>query len=199
MTDHENYKKTFDAVASSQMRTLEAEQIMVTRTRRKKSMNKMVVVFAAVFLLASLSCVAYAANIGGIREIVSVWLHGEQKNAEFTYNPEGSYQLVYEGEDGEQHEISGGGIEVGPNGSERPLTAEELKEQMSFPDIDYDSDGNVFFYYKDQKIDLTDRFEDQFCYFEVKDDDTTMYVTVKYQKGFAISTEGYSSPENFED
>lgn len=199
MTDHENYRKTFDAVASSKMRTLEAEQIMVTRTRRKKSMNKMAVVFAAVFLFASLSCVAYAANIGGIREIVRVWLHGEQKDAEFTYNPEGSYQLVYEGEDGEQHEISGGGVAIEPDGSERPLTADELMEQLVYPDIDYDADGKAYLYYKDQKIDITDKFENEFCYFELQDGDTTLYVTAKYKAGFAISPEGYSSPDNFED
>lgn len=199
MTDHENYKKAFDAVASSKMRTLEAEKIMVTRIRRKKSMNKMVAAFVAVFLLANLSCVAYAANIGGIRQMIRVWLYGEQQDAEFTYNPEGSYKLTYEGSDGEMHEISGGGVAYDGKGNERPLTADELMEQLVYPDIDYDADGKAYFYYKDQKIDITDKFDNNFCYLELQDGDTTLYVTAKYKAGFAISPKGYSSPEDFED
>ena len=60
-------------------------------------------------------------------------------------------------------------------------------------------DGKVYVTYKDQKIDITDKFKNEFCYLELQDGDTTLYVTAKYKAGFAISPKGYSSPEDFED
>ena len=57
--------------------------------------------------------------------------------------------------------------------------------------------GTVWLYYKNQKIEITDKFKDDVCYVKVQDGDETLYVTVKYQNGLAYSNEKYVEEDEF--
>ena len=76
-------------------------------------------------------------------------------------------------------------------------TEEELMEVINMPEVEYEEDGSVWVYYRNQKMDITDKFEDGVCYVELKDGDTIQYMTVKYQNGYALSSERYLTPGEF--
>lgn len=94
--------------------------------------------------------------------------------------------------------LAGGtGIAYEADGTERPLTGEELLEEANSPDVEYNDDGTVWLYYKNQKIEITDKFKDDVCYVKVQDGDEILYVTVKYQNGLAYSNEKYVEEDEF--
>ena len=71
-------------------------------------------------------------------------------------------------------------------------------EQINAPDIEYEEDGSVILYYKNQSIDITHKFsKDKICYVKLVDGDDSLYVTVKYNNGFAYSPNKYISPLEF--
>ena len=79
-------------------------------------------------------------------------------------------------------------------------TVEEIIENLNSPWIEYEDDGSVWVYYLDQKVDITDRFDaDGFCYVQLSDNGRPMYMTVKYQEGYATDTNRYPSPRRFRD
>ena len=80
---------------------------------------------------------------------------------------------------------------------ERPLTDEELLEQFRMPDVEYKEDGTVWVYYLNQKMEITDKFQDGVCYVQLNAGGETQYITVKYQNGFATSPHGYVQPSEF--
>lgn len=86
---------------------------------------------AGCILLAGGTGSAYAANVGGIQRTVQVWLHGDQTTANMTVSDDGTYTIEYPDENGETREISGGGIAYEADGTERPLTGEELLEKRT--------------------------------------------------------------------
>ena len=75
----------------------------------------------------------------------------------------------------------------------KPISVEEANS----PDVEYNDDGTVWLYYKNQKIEITDKFKDDVCYVKVQDGDETLYVTVKYQNGLAYSNEKYVEEDEF--
>lgn len=70
-------------------------------------------------------------------------------------------------------------------------------EEINMPEVEYEEDGSVWVYYRNQKMDITDKFEDGVCYVKLKDGDTIQYMTVKYQNGYALSQERYLTPGEF--
>ena len=65
-------------------------------------------------------------------------------------------------------------------------------------DIEYEKDGSVILYYKNQSIDITHKFnKDNICYVKLVDGDDSLYVTVKYNNGYASSPNKYISPWEF--
>lgn len=164
---------------------------------RKKRFTPKMAAAIAVFVLAVGSVgAAYAVNLGGIQRIVQIWLHGDQTDATFTVE-DGSYTLDYKDADGNEVQQGGGGVAI-ENGVERPLTADELLEEISMPDVEYKEDGTVWVYYLDQKMEITDKFEDGICYVQLNAGGKTQYITVKYQNGFATSPDGYVQPSEFD-
>ena len=79
------------------------------------------------------------------------------------------------------------------DGVDRPLTEDEIMEQINQPDVEYEDDGSVWLYYKDQKLDITDRFEDGICYVKLTDGKDVKYLTIKYNDGYAMSDSKYVS------
>ena len=108
-----------------------------------------------------------------------------------------SPMATFTDENGDSTEMQGGGIAMDGDGAERPLTEDEIMEQINQPDVEYEDDGSVWLYYKDQKLDITDRFKDGICYVKLTDGEETLYLTVKYENGYAVSKSKYISPQEF--
>ena len=199
MTDKEKFQKAFDKLHASPDVLTEVLN-MTTNEKivpmgKKRFTTKAAIATAAILLAVGSGGAAYAMDLGGIQRIVQVWLHGDQTDATFTVE-NGSYTLDYQDADGNDVHQGGGGVAL-ENGTERPLTADELLEEINMPDVEYKEDGTVWVYYLDQKMEITDKFENDICYVKLKADGKTQYITVKYQNGFATSPHGYVQPSEF--
>lgn len=155
------------------------------------SLRRGLTLCAAVITLLAMVTVCYAADVGGIRQIVQIWLLGEEKNATFEIE-DGRYTLT--DEDGVAL-FSGSASAIGNDGSERPLSEEEILTYfVNIPDVMYYDDDTIWLYYQDQKIDITDQFDENgLCYQKVGN----LYFTIKYENGFSTSRDGYPDPDTF--
>lgn len=155
---------------------------------------------------------AYAADLGGIQEKISMWLYGTQREVNVTENGEngyGGYTFTYM-QDGETKSIGGGGVSIDADGNETWLSADEVAAEMSnFADIDVDEDGKVWIYYYDQKVDITDSFdengicnltlthEDKTVYLEITKDEDGGYSLTQTENPTADSSEKYSGKTGY--
>lgn len=200
MADKEKFQRVFDKLHASPDVLTEVLNMTtdekVVPIRKKRFIPKVAVAIAALVLVVGSGSAAYAMDLGGIQRIVQVWIHGDQTDATFIVE-NGSYTLDYKDAYGNDVHQGGGGVAY-ENGSERPLTDEELLEQLSMPDVKYKEDGTVWIYYLNQKMEITDKFENDICYVKLKVDGKIQYITVKYQNGFAISPHGYVQPSTFD-
>ena len=193
MTDREKFQKTFSKLhASPDLLT----EVMEMAEKRRYHIPKVAVAAIACVVILGSGTAAYAMNVGGIQRTIQIWIHGDQTDAQFVVE-DGSYTLDYEDENGEAVHRGGGGVAIEDDGTERSLTEEELMEESNSPEVEYEEDGSVWIYYKNQKMDITDKVEDGVCYVELKDGDTIQYMTVKYQNGYALSPERYLTPAEF--
>ena len=196
MTNKEKYKQSFDALAASGDFQVEVDNMSMLNRRHK--LKTVAAVIAACLILAIGTGTAYAADVGGIQRKVQLWIHGDQTDVTLKFDSNGSYTGTYTDKDGNEKEIGGGGVAYEWNGKERPLTEEELMEEMNGPDAEYEDDGTVMLYYKNQSVDITDKFDkDGICYVKLKEGDKTLYVTVKYNNGLATSWDRYVMPYEF--
>ena len=148
----------------------------------------------AACLVFTLAVTAYAADIGGIRRIIQICLYGDQTTAVLDVQ-NGQYTLT--DEEG-SFIMGGGGVAFEPDGSERPLTEEEILEHLDHPEVAYKEDGSIWVYYRGQKIEITDRFDaDGYCYLELRDGDDTLYATIDKNGGMATSPTDYPQPDEF--
>ena len=110
----------------------------------------------------------------------------------------GRYQRRNPDKDGTEHEMGGGGIAIEDDGTERALTEEEMLEHLNAPEVEEREDGTVTVYYLDQKLDVTDKFdEDGVCYVQLEGGEKTIYMTIKRGNGYATSTTKYILPSEF--
>lgn len=166
---------------------------------KRHYMPRLVAACAAVVLVMALACVAYAADLGGIQRSIQLWINGDQTDAILDVHGT-SYTATYEDQNGISHEIGGGGVAIGDDGSERPLTEAEILDHLDSPDVQYRDDGSVWICYRSEVVEITDRFgEDGVCYVQIETDNGTLYLTVKYHEGFASSPHSYVSPDSFSD
>ena len=192
MTNKEKYQRTFSALhASGDF----LEEIDTMKKTKKHAVPKFVAIAAIVVLVIALSGVAYATDVGGIQRTVQIWLHGDQTDAVFVLE-EGEYTLIYADENGEERVQQGGGKAFDIFGKERELTEEELMMNINTPEVVYNDDGTVFVYYKDQKLDITNDFdEDGICYVELKDGDTSIYMTIDLDGGYSMNTNKFNTAD----
>lgn len=196
MTNKEKYKQAFSVLHTSDHFTMEVSEMALSRKKRNRTAA--VAAAAACILLAGGTGTAYAANVGGIQRTIQLWIHGDQTDATIEFNPDSSYTIHYPDENGNAMEMGGGGVAIEADGSERPLTQEELMEELYSPEVSYEEDGSVWVYYYDQKLDITDKFDDEgICYVKLRKADETLYLTVKYQDGYSCSSKKYVSPAEF--
>lgn len=196
MTNKEKYKQAFDALAASGDFQVEVDNMSLLNRRHK--LKTIAAVIAACLIVTIGTGTAYAADVGGIQRKVQLWIHGDQTDVTLKFDSDGSYTGRYTDKDGKEKEIGGGGVAYEWNGTERPLTEEELIEEMNSPDVEYEDDGKVMLYYKNQSVDITDKFDKEgVCYVKLEDGDGLLYVTVKYNNGFSTSSDRYIMPYEF--
>jgi len=148
----------------------------------------------AACLVFTLAVTAYAADIGGIRRIIQIWLYGDQTTAVLDVQ-NGQYTVT--DEEG-SFIMGGGGVAFEPDGSERPLTEEEILEHLDHPEVAHKEDGSIWVYYRGQKVEITDRFDaDGYCYLELRDGEDTLYATIDKNGGMATSPTDYPQPDEF--
>ncbi len=161
MTDRDRYKQAFSALHSSGQFALEVEEMEQIRRKHRKNMAVAAAVACAVAIGAGGT--VYAADIGGIQQKLSMWFYGTQREVDVTENGEngyGGYTFRYT-QDGETKEISGGGVSIDEDGNETWLSLDEVAAGLNnSAGIDVDEDGKVWIYYYDQKIDITDSFDE---------------------------------------
>lgn len=195
MTNKEKYQKAFSVLHASDRCRMEAEDMM----KMKKANYKKTVAAAAAaaILLAGGTGTAYAANVGGIQRTIQLWIYGDQTTATLTANDDDTYTITYSDKDGNEKTMGTGGVAIQADGTEAQLTPEEIEEHLNMPDVEYEDDGSVWVYYQDQKLDITDKFVDGVCYTKIEGKDKTLYLTVKYDNGYAVSENKYISPDEF--
>lgn len=194
MTNHEKYKQAFSAIHASSDFSLEVENM---KNASKKNKVRTLVASVAVCIVVIGSATAYSADICGVQRTIQLWIHGDQTQAIIEFDGDGTYNLHITDDEGNTHNRSGGGVAFNPDGTERPLTEEELMREITAPDVQYNDDGSVIVYWFDQKIDITDKFKDGVCYVKLVNDDEVLYMTVKYQNGLATSPNRYVQPFEF--
>ena len=204
MSNRERYKRAFQALHADNRDWLEAVNMNMNmerqHTRFSLSRRAVVAVMIAVLLVGSLTA-AYAADLGGFRRMITLWVHGQATDAQVefytggdggvdvTYTADGddgegapaSYVVTWKDENGETHEMAGGGVAIEPGGIERPLTMDEYLEHLSgnaAEQLEITEDGRVMLYWYDQAVDITDRFENGVCRLTLTHGDETMYFTV---------------------
>lgn len=197
MTNKQRYQRTLSVLHASESCLMEVKAM---NSKAKRYMPRLVAACAAVVLVLAMASVAYAADVGGIQRQIQIWINGDQTDAvlDIRGGSTAEYSLQYQDADGVSHEISGGGVAIEDDGSERPLTEEEILEHLDSPDVVYRDDGTVWVCYRDQMVEITDRFdEDGICYVQVQTDSGALYLTVRYHGGFASSPHSYLAPEKF--
>lgn len=193
MTNKERYKRTFKTLHSSpntetEVLTMLNEQ---SKYRIKRSFPRAAAVCLVIALMVGSSLAAYAANVGGIQRIIQVWVHGDQTDAVIEFDGQGGYTLEYEDADGSVQTRGGGGVAYDGFGNERPLTKEELLEDLNSPDV-REEDGVWTVYYYNQSTDITDKFDENgVCYIKLVHDGEELYMTVTKDRGYAASSDRY--------
>lgn len=196
MTNKEKYQRAFSTLHASN-RVMEEKAMEKTR---RIYLPKLVAVAAVVVLVLALASIAYAADVGGIQRSVQLWIHGDQTDAvlDIQQGEHTEYTVTYEDAEGNAHEFGGGGVAYDWFGRERALTEAEILELLDHPDVEYEDDGSVWVYYHGQKIEITDKFdEDGVCYVHLVDGDDSLYMTLKYDDGYATSPHSYPDPRSF--
>lgn len=160
---------------------------------------KLVAVCVAVILILGMVSGAYAADVGGIKSNIRIWIHGTQKDAVTQLQPEDQlYTITYEDSDGEVHEKRIGSIMYEDDGSERAITEDEIVSFMNMPDVEYRDDGTIWVYYHSQSIEITDKFDDNgIGYVQIEDGEETLYLTIVDECNYACSHDGFPSPDEF--
>lgn len=182
--------KYLDMIDTSEMEN----KIIMLKQKKPICLKKITSFILAACLIFTMAVTAYAADIGGIRRIIQIWLHGEQTTAVLDIQ-NGQYTLT----DEEGSFIKGGGgVAFEPDGSERPLTEEEILAHLEHPEVIYQEDGRIWLYYRGQKIDITDRFDEEgYCYLELQDGEEVLYATIEKNGGLATSPTAYPKPHEF--
>ena len=196
MNSKEKFKRTFSVVRTSEDYCKGVYEMNHTHTKR--FYTSMAVAACLVLCLAfGAMGVCYAANVGGIQRQIQLWVNGDQTDAVIEFSGEGTYSLEYTDVDGGTHSQSGGGVAFDAFGNERPLTEEELLAELNAPDVRYEEGGKVMLYYYGQATDITDMFEEDICYIKLVNDSAELYMTIKYQNGYATSPDRYMNPKEF--
>lgn len=175
MTNKEKIKRAFDAVQIPEDYVLNLEDRKISHKTRTSGLRRFAAAACTILAVLVGGTACYAADVGGIQRTIQIWLNGDQTDAVLTIDPEdGITKWTYQDENG--NEIHGGGVAINDDGTDSPLSEEDIKDFYESPDW-AEIDGRIYITCKDQKIDITDKFdEDGICHVIVKDGKNTWYV-----------------------
>lgn len=195
MTNKERYKQAFQALHPSVLLSWEAEEMK--KIQKKHKFHIAVAAAITCVVVIGVPGTAYAADIGGIREKISIWLYGTEKEADVTGSGNGGYTFTYEHE-GQTEEMGAGGISIDDDGNETWLSADELAGDISaHADVQAEDDGTVWVYYYDQQIDITDRFDESgTCRIVLSHDGVCSYLKVTREKDGSYPYSQCTEPED---
>ena len=194
MTNKDRYQRAFSTLHASGDYVMEVIPMKTANTRR---LPRLIAACAAVILVLGLATAAYAADVGGIRRTIQLWVHGDQTDAVLEVQ-DGTYDLYYTDAQGNAREQHGGGVAFDIFGNERPVSEAEILEHLNAPEVEEREDGTVWVYWHGQTLEITDKFdEDGVCYVQLKDGSETVYLTVTADHGFAYSPHSFPNPKTF--
>ena len=194
MTDKERYQRAFSALHTS-----EGFQVRLEGTRKPVHtvrIRRVLTAACVAMAVAAGATAAYASNAGGIQRTIQIWLHGELTDATLDIDTSnGTYAI----QDQSGHVMqSGGGVAINQDGTERPLTAKEIEEDLANRPETETADGRTYLLLGSQRIDVTGRFDKSgYCYITVKTGGGKLYVTVCQNGGLASSPNRYVLPDEF--
>ncbi|MBR5421232.1 MAG: hypothetical protein IK115_08815 [Lachnospiraceae bacterium] len=93
----------------------------------------------------------YAADLGGIRTRIEIWMNGEKSEVEVEEDGMG-----YSWTDADGETYGFGGIALDEDGNESPISAEELAAYMNSECTLKAQDGRLMLFYKNLSTDVTD-------------------------------------------
>ncbi|MDE6905359.1 MAG: DUF4179 domain-containing protein [Lachnospiraceae bacterium] len=178
MTNKEKYKEAFSVLQTSRDFSLEVENM--ANIRRKQKMNLAVAAFAACIIIGG-SATAYAADVGGIQEIFSAWIHGEKVTVSVKDDVEDNgYTFSFVDSQGTEKSWGGGGVTIDDEGNETKMSAGELMDGYNnTPQVDTDDAGRVWIFLRDKSFDITDLFdEENICRVALAGEGETYYVKI---------------------
>lgn len=178
MTNKERYKQAFSALQSSGQFHLEVEEMAQKQKKHRKNIAAAAAVACAVVIGGSGT--VYAADIGGIQEKISVWLYGAKTEVEVTEADDGSYMITYERGGKPSETIGYGGYLFNTDGSMEHLSAAEFASHINeTAQVEEDADGRVWVYYYDQKMEITDLFDENgICNVTLAYEDRTFHLEI---------------------
>lgn len=130
----------------------------ITKMNTLRKWRKLSVsIAAALVLVFGLTAVSYAADIGGFQRTVNSWLYGETTQVQVEQVGEYEYLLTYP--DGSTRGT--GGVAFDANGKERPLTPEEVLDEINNSvEIEENEEERIILYYHDHVEDITDMIDE---------------------------------------
>lgn len=175
MSNKENYKKAFSVLKSSSDFSLEEKRM--NRIKREIAHKNLLIAAAIMLVILAGSGTAYAADLGGIKKTVKMWVHGYETDVSYEFNEdEGTYLKKYVDENGEEVQEDASGW----HGDNSPLTVEELIElEHDTVSVEETDDGKCMLYFQNRAVDITDKFTDGKCYIHVVGEDGERYVEVE--------------------
>ena len=195
MTEQERYKRAVSALHPDPAFRVVLQKQGRTPARVRASLRFHAGLAAILWILAlSLAGAGvYAADIGGIQRKIQILQHGELTNAVLTVSEtDGTYQVT---DPSGKVLQSGGGVSIGADGTERPLSREELLSDLADQVTNEVENGHYYLCWRSQLLDLTGAFDESgVCYVTVTDGTDTLYVTALISGALATSPYRYLIP-----
>lgn len=149
--DKEQYKRTFNVIKPKTGFTWDEHLATKKVTKHPVSKQALAICVALIAVICG-SSIAYAANIGGFRDVVNIWIG--DRYVESSIEESGKGQFTVTTPDGNSF-IAGGVSDDG-----EPVTGEDVIEYLEGPDVFRDDNGRIWFYDKDYRQDITEDIAD---------------------------------------
>lgn len=195
MTEQERYRRAVSALHPDPAFRVVLQKQGKTPARVRASLRFHAGLAAILWILA-LSLVGagvYAANIGGIQRKIQILQHGELTDAVLSVSDtDGTYQVT---DPSGRVLLGGGGVAIQEDGTERPLTEEELLSGLADQVSAEVENGHYYLCWRSHLFDLTGAFDrSSVCYVTLTDGSDTLYVTALSDGAVASSPSRYLIP-----
>ena len=173
----------------------ETKRMMKTPVLRRALAVCMSLLFAIGF-----GYTAYAADFGGIRRPIDLWLHGSMDEVTIEDAGDGQFNITYS--DGSVHSVGGFAYE---GDAARPLTEDEIIDLLlKQAEVEQDENGSYWLYLRDHKIDITESLLKQgYAQEKIQDGFLADFITVVLhdEDSWGVMTDHFSfpSPEEVRD